>query len=47
MLLKVKIQVYYRCEFISLLYLLVLTIGVGNTHISLHPYGARDWSKGM
>lgn len=23
-------------------YLLVLTIGVGNTHISLHPYGARD-----
>lgn len=23
-------------------YLLVLTIGVGSTHISLHPYGARD-----
>lgn len=28
-------------------YLLVFTIGVGNTHISLHPYGAKDWSSGM
>lgn len=32
---------------VVVVYLLVLTIGVGKTHINLHPYGAKDWSKGM